>query len=956
MGIEKERRILHITTDALEKVKDTQVAFENARDERGLSYFGAGLGGRYDNNAVYGESNISRFARYNSNPMFKVLLFNQQDPNWDYIDGDETKEPIGGKFQGNIILTTVSELGANISTDDGKQYPTPDMVDDRSNLSFSVAIGRHAGDNGVGDCSVYVGDSAGQDSAGRYGTCIGFGAGMRSQTSYNTFIGNRAGMDSTGGDHIAMGSHSTVRGERGISVGAHASASTNCIAIGSNSDASPSQYGSEILGDGIISIGNESGGISNLGGDQKVYDTVNIGTRAGKGQINSFDNVNIGTSSGGEANTYRSVSIGLGAGGGPDVDSTSFPLLSAGHVCLGWDAGYNMESSDNPNFPTPLIFGRRDDGVIIDPVTMNHRGFNIGIGGLALLQNRGSDNIGIGYGAGMDTTHGESSFDTINIGSFAGQSTHGTYSINIGAFAGCATFASRSTFIGRNSGVTAYNDDGLKSSGVHAGVNDVFELSENPVIVGTEAGLGRVVLSRVLLSGNFAEGWIWANNMFGMAPINEDLITEHYTSVARRGHMIYNNTDNEPQYFDGTGWQSFGGGGSGASSFITLTDTPSSYGNAGEVATVNSARNGLEFLKSVRITSTGFNVYNSAGTQSQFSVNGATGQINTRALNFVIDSTNKIAGFTAANGYENIHFTSRKSFIINSRPLVADSTSTPFRVLDGFGSSQQTILDLKGLGSGETQAGCLLTPHASITSITNGDNRTLTTKEWVMSKLPQEGAANSLAQYDVTGKLLLASGLTVAGAGSPDTTLRSAGYLYLASETSMKFTTKTGSSNFMEFTTTDRVDFQITGRGAIPAMRIDSSGRVTTPNTTVTERYQLATKEYADKFGVVDYHAVTGAASTTTVSLDYADGDFQHFTSTYSGSTTVIIDPPTNMSPGKSAVIVFTKPNTTHAVNFRTGGVSRELIPVTSDGTYMFTVTLVAGGRYFVSQASELLF
>ncbi len=949
MGIEKERRILHITTDKLEKVKDTQLAFEDARDERGLSYFGGCFGGRYDQNAKFGEGNISRFARYNSNPMFKVLLFNQQDPNWDYENGDLAEEYLGGEFQGNIILSTAAELTSN-SGNTG--HPTPDMVDDRSNIKFSVSIGRHAAKNANTQNSVYVGDTAGQDSAGWHATCVGYKAGINSQTSFSTFIGERAGMDSNGYRSIAIGSQSTVNLGESVAIGSHSSAGRKSIAIGLESDANPPQFGSQIVSDGMISIGVQSGGISNRGTDQKVYDTVSIGTRAGSGQVNSFNNVNVGTDSGVGANTYHSVCIGSQSG----VDEND-GTVSAGHIFLGWEAGYNTSVVDNPNYPNPIVFGRMDDGGIVEnPVTMNHRGFNIGIGGLSLLNSRGSDNIGIGYGAGMDSNGGDS-FDTINIGSFAGQSTHGTYTVNIGAFAGCFSLASRSTFIGRHSGVTAYNHPSLIAAGLRAGDNDVFELSEGHEIVGT-AGLGKIVLGRVLLSGNFAEGWIWANNMFGMAPIDDELITTLHTPHARRGHMIYNNTDNEPKYYDGTAWQSFGGGGGGASSFITLSDTPSSYGNAGEVATINGTRNGLEFLKSVKITSTGFTVYNSAGTQPQFAVNGASGEINTRALNFVIDSPNKIAGFTASNGYQHIHFTSQKSFVINSRPLASESTSTPLKVFDGFGSLQKTILDLKGLGSGETQPGCLLAPHASIPHINDGDNRTLTTKEWVFSKLPQEGGANSLAQYDATGKLIIASGITVAtaGAGSPDTTLRSAGYLYLASETAMKFTTKTGETNFMEFTTTDRVDFKITGRGTIPAMRIDSVGRVTTPNTTVTERYQLATKEYADKFGIVDYHEVTGAASTTTVSLDYADGDFQHFTSTYSGSTTVIVDPPENMSPGKSAVIVFTKPNTTHAVNFRAGGVSRELIPITSDGTYMFTVTLVTGGRYFVSHASELLF
>ena len=75
MPTQADRRILHITTDDLENLNNTQIAFEDYRDEEGLSYFGGAFGGRYDDNASYWGDNITRFARYNSNPLFNAILF-----------------------------------------------------------------------------------------------------------------------------------------------------------------------------------------------------------------------------------------------------------------------------------------------------------------------------------------------------------------------------------------------------------------------------------------------------------------------------------------------------------------------------------------------------------------------------------------------------------------------------------------------------------------------------------------------------------------------------------------------------------------------------------------------------------------------------------------------------------------------------------------------------------------
>ncbi len=72
------------------------------------------------------------------------------------------------------------------------------------------------------------------------------------------------------------------------------------------------------------------------------------------------------------------------------------------------------------------------------------------------------------------------------------------------------------------------------------------------------------------------------------------------TTDTTEGNLRYNTTSNEPEYYDGSSWETMGGGG-GASAFTGLSDTPANYtGKAGYQTVVNTGETALEFVTSVQ--------------------------------------------------------------------------------------------------------------------------------------------------------------------------------------------------------------------------------------------------------------------------------------------------------------------------------------------------------------------
>jgi len=65
--------------------------------------------------------------------------------------------------------------------------------------------------------------------------------------------------------------------------------------------------------------------------------------------------------------------------------------------------------------------------------------------------------------------------------------------------------------------------------------------------------------------------------------------------TAELGMEIWNTDTNQQEYYDGTAWVTSSGGSSGATTITELTDTPSNYGTAGQVLSVNNTTDGFVY-------------------------------------------------------------------------------------------------------------------------------------------------------------------------------------------------------------------------------------------------------------------------------------------------------------------------------------------------------------------------
>lgn len=556
MAIEADRRILHITTDNLENLNDTQIAFEDFRDETGLSYFGGAFGGRFDSNANIWGNSITRFARYNSSPVFKSLIFNQNND----MSGS-----------GSIILTNNAELDTNSSGN-----PTPDDVSPRSKRSINIGILAGVNVSSIGE-SIYIGDSAGLDSYTTQSTCIGLQAGKNSSIDYGVMIGVGAGINSNGNRSILIGGDTKTSNDQCIAIGLNASTSgRNSISIGTTAGLS-SQTSHESIYIGMA-CGERSTnnyrtigmGVDNLLDSHDIYQGTYLGAWSGS---HSGDNV---------------YSIGIG------VDSGVYTYNDVGSISIGWESGYQQVSIDNP---------------YMAPLTLNgysgpHKGFNINLGAMAGNSTSSSDAINIGYCAGQGVG---GTLSTINIGTYSGQNTSGNDCIYIGTQAGGYVHSGdNSIYIGKYSGRTGGTDALTTYPNLYTGENGSFELSMNSTPIDASGpGGNATTYANILFSGNFGDasttgdnGWVWANNLFGMCPQAQTTI-DGYIDI-RKGFMVYNNDENVPQYYDGSNWQNMAGGGS--SSFTGLDDTPTNYtGKSYSLSVVNDTQSGLIFTDTVAI-------------------------------------------------------------------------------------------------------------------------------------------------------------------------------------------------------------------------------------------------------------------------------------------------------------------------------------------------------------------
>lgn len=583
MATKAERRILHITTDDLSKIKDTQIAFEDFRDEAGLSYFGGAFGGKYDANSTEWGSSITRFARYNSSPVFKSIVFDQNNFGAD------------GGWVGAITLTNAAELDANSTGN-----PTPSDVSPRSPKSVnigelagayetqafatsgtdSISIGHEAGRNG-GSENVNIGGQAGKDGANYVSVNIGSGAGAS---------------PSNGGSNIAIGTKAITLGN-------------NCISMGLTSEAN---------GWNSISLGNAAGRASN-----NNTGTMCMGWEAGLESTNIWHGVNFGTQAGWLSDdNWRTTYIGSWAGSKSKrnvhtiaigVDSGANTYDDLGSVSIGWESGYNQKPFIDTTMPALTLDGKYTGG---------HKGFNVNIGAMAGNGATQVDTINIGYAAGQGNI-AYPALSSINIGTYAGQNTQGRDNIYLGSFSGYGVNGDQNVLIGRNAGRSTYDTTNVQQ---YLGASNTFELSQVAETTTVDDGNGDVSTYRnMLLSGDFDEdnGWIWANNVFGMAPQAQSVI-DAYTFM-RKGFMVYND-ELGPQYYDGAAWNSFGGGG-GITQLKQLTDvvpTPTFiYGKGNSVMATNTAGDKVTYSTGLFTSSTvneawmqdgAFSMRDSAGT------------------------------------------------------------------------------------------------------------------------------------------------------------------------------------------------------------------------------------------------------------------------------------------------------------------------------------------------------
>lgn len=566
MATQAERRILHITTDKLENLNDTQIAFEDFRDEGGgLSYFGGAFGGRYDNNAGTWGTNISRFARYNSTPIFQRLVFD--------TDVNQTSDSV-------ITLTTAPELTHNHSGGGSSTtYATVDDIGKRADNS--VNIGYRAGQidpiTGGGLYSVNIGHLTGYLGSNFRGVIIGSDTGVGASITQSAVIGYNCASNASMTNSVAIGSVVRVNGQGMVGIGWETdmnNSGVNAVAIGTRVNKNGGSLAESVVM-GVEARHSASG---------NSYRDIIMGFQAGyRNTLESAYNIYLGAEAATKANSIFTVALGVHAGGTTQSDPNT--TTSVGNVFLGWECGDTVTPVTNP-YREQFSWGG---------VTQDHNGFNIGIGGLALEGLIGATNIGIGYGAG-GMSQGNN-FQNISLGVWAGQNGSGDNKIAIGTNAGFNVNGDHCVHIGMNTGFTSWNDSYLTNEELGTGEDYSFELGMNPIpqynSVVSPSPVGNTKMRGLLLSGNFNEGWIWANNMFGMAPLDQDWV-DSFSGVVRKGHMVYNNTENKPQYYDGSSWVSLGG--AGVSTFTGLNDTPANYTGANDrLVQVNSSQTGLTF-------------------------------------------------------------------------------------------------------------------------------------------------------------------------------------------------------------------------------------------------------------------------------------------------------------------------------------------------------------------------
>ena len=384
----------------------------------------------------------------------------------------------------------------------------------------NVLIGINAMSNGDANNVVMIGNTAGQNNNADENVFIGLNAGKSNTISTNNvIIGSNAGILLTGsgttGNNLLIGSFAGEKVETGINniyIGSqtaqNASTGINNIAIGSYTI-------NEGNANNIIMLGSNAG-FKNRG-DKNIF----IGLNAGRSNINSLDNVVIGSDAGvsliGNGTVGNNILLGFNSGNSLETGINNIYIgtnsgkssttsinnvvmgvnaMSNGNannvVILGSNAGFNNNANENvfiglnagkSNMTSPNnIFIGSNSGVAV--IGNGIDGDNILIGNKSgEYLETGVNNIYIGSGSG---TNSISSMNNIVIGAFAMNEGNASNQVIIGTNAGLNNNSDGNIFIGSNAGINNITGKFNICIGLNTGYENVN--SPNNVIIGVNAG------------------------------------------------------------------------------------------------------------------------------------------------------------------------------------------------------------------------------------------------------------------------------------------------------------------------------------------------------------------------------------------------------------------------------------------------------------------------------------
>lgn len=616
-----------------------------------------------------------------------------------------------------------------------------------------------------------------------------------------------------------------------------------------------------------INIGVGAGIVS----DSNGFHNINIGTEAGfmKDAGAGIDNIRLGTFAGRNQAGTSTICIGQDSGTDSIGSSSIFIGLHSGMNTTGSQNTFiGHESGESYNGSDSICIGHQSgaycNGGALNTFVGDFAGASssscvssVGISYHALQGATGTGNIGIGVGAfesgsgayniisGHYTGNGLSGSDNIILGHASGSGYDGDNLIALGSDAGSSSSGDENIFIGKGSGFQTNGTNnifiGSYSGEVLTGINNSIFIGSNTKVEGGghnhipygsdklfQIGVGGLVL----MTGDFVTGRLNIEKTLSLTP----LAATGVISTPYSGDMIFDDSDSQLKYYNGSTWVGLGGTGS---TFTSLTDTPANYtGKSNSVLTVNAAQTGLELNGTLNATSSfvwtrgvGFSVRNSSN-QEVFTVNGSTG---------VVDVTNVSSGkfISTSNGYElgSLYASGKRIRITGDAnvgvSVYSDQSSTPHKFYRYNGSSDIQVMNI-------TDKGLVNAPESDVNIIDSfGNNNTLITKAWAEAK-----------------------------------------------------------------------------------------------------------------FGRLGVYTNTSTASTT-ITPNFALGDYHRVTSTATASVTLTI--PSNMdTTGDACVIIYNKPANGYNVQVSDGVTTVEMIPSTESGSFMVSMTKLPDG-WAISQASKLL-